>query len=150
MAQPTRTQLARARALLARAEARFDGAEAVSKRESSAQGEFDNGFDGVVSGIFHVVDAFELVTTGLRREAREADQATRIASALTALRGARIVDLPATARLVGLNARRNTSVHGEWLEVMDREELEAAVRAGRGLLVAVRTFVNRQGIEPLG
>ena len=86
MAQPTLAQLARARALLARAEARFAGAEAVVRRDTPNGGEFDNNFDGVVSGIFHIVDAFELATTGLGREMREADQATRIASVVTALR----------------------------------------------------------------
>jgi hypothetical protein len=142
MARPTQAQLARARALLARAESRFDGAAATVGRGSPSQGEFDYNFDGVVSGIFHIVDAFELATTGLRREVREADQATRIASALTVLRGAGVRDLPATTRLVGLNARRNTSVHGEWLEVLDRDELEAAVRAGRSLLRAVRAYLD--------
>ena len=44
------------------------------RRPSPSQGEFDNSFDGVVSGIFHIVDAFELATTGLARELREADQ----------------------------------------------------------------------------
>lgn len=142
MAQPTRARLARARALLARAASRFAGAQAVVRRDSPSQGEFDNSFDGVVSGIFHIVDAFELATTGLGRELREADQATRIASVVTALRGAGITDLPATARLVGLNARRNTSVHGEWLEVLDRDELDAAVRAGQGFLAAVQAYLD--------
>lgn len=150
MAPPTRTQLARARALLARAEARFAGAEAVVRRDTPNGGEFDNNFDGVVSGIFHIVDAFELATTGLGREMREADQATRIASVVTALRGAGITDLPATARLVGLNARRNTSVHGDWLEVLDRDELDAAVRAGQGLLEAVRAYLDRMIEKDVG
>ena len=73
---------------------------------------------------------------------READQATRIASVVTALRAAGITDLPATARLVGLNARRNTSVHGEWLEVLDRDELDAATRAGRALPAAVEVYLG--------
>ena len=79
-------------------------------------GEFDHNFDGVVTGIFHVVDAFELITTGLRREAREAEQATRIRSAVLALAQAGVPEVPAATRLVGLNTRRNTSVHREWLE----------------------------------
>ncbi|MDQ1324233.1 MAG: hypothetical protein QG587_1569 [Chloroflexota bacterium] len=145
MAQPTRAQLARARALLDRAASRFAGAEAVVRRDEPSQGEFDNSFDGVVSGIFHIVDAFELATTGLGREMREADQATRIASVVTALRGAGITDVPASARLVGLNARRNTSVHGEWLDVLDRDELDAAVRAGQALLAAVQAYFDVRG-----
>jgi hypothetical protein len=131
--------------LLLRAEQRFEGAEAVAGREAVVQGEFDNGFDGVVSGIFHVVDAFELGTTGLRRELREADQATRITSMITTLRQQGAADLPAASRLIGLNARRNTSVHGEFLEVLDRDDLAAAVRAGRMLLAAVRRDLERQG-----
>lgn len=112
------------------------------RRDPPSQGEFDNSFDGVVSGIFHIVDAFELATTGLGREMREADQATRITSVVAALRGAGITDVPASARLVGLNARRNTSVHGEWLDVLDREELDAAVRAGQALLAAVQAYFD--------
>ena len=86
-----------------RAEQRLDGADAVIRREAALQGEFDNGFDGVVSGIFHIVDAFELATTALRRDPREADQATRITSVVTALRQYGATDLPAASRLIGLN-----------------------------------------------
>ena len=111
MAAPTKAQLATARGFLARAAARFDGAAAAVVRPDPTEGEFDNNFDGVVTGIFHVVDAFELITTGLRREAREAEQATRIRSAVLALGQAGIPDVPAATRLVGLNAvgtRRST------------------------------------------
>jgi hypothetical protein len=124
MSPSTASARARARSLLLRAEQRLDGAEAVIGREAALQGEFDNGFDGVVSGIFHIVDAFELATTGLRRNPREADQATRIASVITALRQRGATDLPAASRLIGLNARRNTSVHGRsstsWIETSSR------------------------------
>jgi hypothetical protein len=142
MSRSTASTLARARSLLVRAEKRFDGADAVIRREAALQGEFDNGFDGVVSGIFHIVDAFELATTGLRRDPREADQATRITSVVTALRQYGATDLPAASRLIGLNARRNTSVHGEYLDVLDRDELAIAVRAGRMLLAAVRGYLD--------
>lgn len=143
MARPTASGLARARSLLVRAEQRLDGADAVIRRETTVQGEFDNGFDGIVSAIFHVVDAFELATTGLRRDPREADQATRITAVITMLRQHGIEDVPAAARLIGLNTRRNTSVHGEFLDVLDREELAAAIRAGRMLLAAVRADLDR-------
>jgi hypothetical protein len=146
MATPTRAQLATARGFLDRAAARFNGAAAAVARPNPTEGEFDNNFDGVVTGIFHVVDAFELITTGLRREAREAEQATRIRSAVLALTQAGILDVPATTRLVGLNARRNTSVHGEWLEVLDPDALLDAIKAGRQLLAAVQRYAKDHGI----
>jgi hypothetical protein len=96
-----------------------------------------------VTGIFHVVDAFELITTGLRREAREAEQATRTRSAVLALGQAGVPDVPAATRLVGLNTRRNTSVHGEWLEVLDPDALLDAIKAGRQLLAAVERYAKR-------
>lgn len=146
MASVTRTQLATARNLLARAGARFNGAAASAARPTSTEGEFDNNFDGVVTGIFHVVDAFELMTTGLRREVREAEQATRIRSVVLALEQDRIEAVPPASRLVSLNTRRNTSVHGEWLEVLDEEALKDAIVAGRALLVAVQTYAARHSI----
>jgi hypothetical protein len=142
MATPTTAQLATAPGLLARAAARFNRAGAAATRPNPTEGEFDNNFDGVVTGIFHVVDAFELITTGLRREAREAEQATRIRSAVLALGQAGIPEVPAATRLVGLNTRRNTSVHGEWLEVLDAEALLDAIKAGRQLLAAVERFAK--------
>lgn len=147
MARPTKTQLATARSFLSRAARRFDGAAAAATRPNPAEGEFDNNFDGVVTGVFHVVDAFELLSTGLRRETREAEQATRIRSAVVALRQAGVPDVPAATRLVGLNTRRNTSVHGEWVEVLDPEVLLDAIKAGRLLLVAVERYAIQYGIE---
>lgn len=146
MAPPTRAQLATARTLLGRAEARFGGAETAALRPNPSEGEFDNNFDGVVSGIFHVVDAFELVTTGLRREAREAEQATRIRSVLTALDRAGVGTVPSAARLLDLNSRRNTSVHGDWQEVLDVDALEDAISAGRELRTAVLAYCAKTGI----
>jgi hypothetical protein len=146
MASPTKAQLATARGFLARAAARFNGAAAAVARPNPTEGEFDNNFDGVVTGIFHVVDAFELITTGLRRETREAEQATRIRSAVLALGKAGVPDVPAATRLVGLNARRNTSVHGEWLEVLDPDALLDAIKAGRQLLAAVERYAKDHGV----
>jgi hypothetical protein len=140
MATPTKTQLATATALLARAEARFNGAAAATARSHPREGEFDNNFDGVVTGIFHVVDAFELMTTGLRREMREADQATRIRSVVLNLDRAGIGAVPPAVRLINLNSRRNTSVHGEWLEVLDTDAIDEAIDSGRALLTAVRGY----------
>jgi hypothetical protein len=146
MAAPTKAQLATARGFLARAAARFNGAAAAVARPNPTDGEFDNNFDGVVTGIFHVVDAFELITTGLRRETREAEQATRIRSAVLALGQAGIPDVPAVTRLVGLNSRRNTSVHGEWLEVLDPDALLDAIKAARLLLAAVECYAKDHGV----
>jgi hypothetical protein len=146
MATPTKAQLATAQGFLARAAARFNGAAAAVARPNPTEGEFDNNFDGVVTGIFHVVDAFELITTGLRREAREAEQATRIRSAVLALGQAGVPDVPVATRLVGLNARRNTSVHGEWLEVLDPDALLDAIKAGRQLLAAVERYAKDHGV----
>ena len=139
MATPTKTQLATARGFLARAAARFNGAATAATRPDPTE--------GVVTGIFHVVDAFELITTGLRRETREAEQVTRIRSAVLALGRAGVPDIPAAARLVGLNTRRNTSVHGEWLEVLDTDALLDAIKAGRQLLAAVERYANDRGIS---
>lgn len=146
MASPTKAQLATARNLLARAESRFNGAAAAVARPNPTEGEFDNNFDGVVSGIFHTVDAFELVTSGLRREPREAEQATRIRSVVAALERDRIAHVPATSRLIDLNRRRNTSVHGDWLEVLDGEALEDAIAAGRQLRDAVLAYCSKNNI----
>ena len=84
MAAPTKAQLATARDFLARAGRRIDGAAKAATRPGADPGEFDNNFDGVVSAIFHVVDAYELATTGIKRKAGEAEQATRIESVLAA------------------------------------------------------------------
>ena len=147
MATPSKAQLVTSRSLPNRVSARFNGAAAAATRANPTEGEFDNNFDGIVTGIFHVVDAFELITTGLRREAREAEQATRIRSAVLALGQAGVPDVPVATRLVGLNARRNTSVHGEWLEVLDPDALLDAIKAGRQLLAAVELYASDRGIE---
>ena len=51
MATPTKAQLATARGFLARAAARFNGAAAAVARPNPTDGEFDNNFDGVVTGM---------------------------------------------------------------------------------------------------
>jgi hypothetical protein len=117
-----------------------------SSFQRCCRGRYATESDGVVTGIFHVVDAFELITTGLRREAREAEQATRTRSAVLALGQAGVPDVPAATRLVGLNTRRNTSVHGEWLEVLDPDALLDAIKAGRQLLAAVERYAKERGI----
>ena len=136
-----------ARDFLVRAERRINGASAAVARSDTDPGEFDNHFDGVVTAIFHVVDAYEVATSGAKRRVGEAEQATRIQSVLAALRSIGTPDVPPGSRLIDLNRRRNTSVHGEWMEVLDKDALQDAVRAALGLLVAVRHALASQGID---
>ena len=70
LARLTQAQRATVDNLLARADARFEAAETAAKRPDVKPGEYDNNFDGVVSGIYHVLDAFHLATTGLHRSIR--------------------------------------------------------------------------------
>jgi len=139
--------VAMARDFLVRAERRINGAATAAARPSAEPGEFDNNFDGVVTAIFHIVDAYEVATTKSKRRVGEAEQATRIQSVLVQLRAARIPDVPPASRLIDLNRRRNTSVHGEWMEVVDQEALRDAIRAARGLLAAVRHALAAKGID---
>lgn len=147
MAVPTKAQLASVRQFLARADRRLSGAAQAAARPGTNAGELDNNFDGVVTAIFHVIDAYELATTGIKRRAGEAEQATRIESVLAALRAAGTPMVPPGTRLINLNVRRNTSVHGEWLEVLDQEALEDAIRAAGELLSAVRYGLAAKGID---
>jgi hypothetical protein len=147
MGTPTRTQLAMARDLLDRADRRISGAAIAARRPDSEPGEFDNNFDGIVTAIFHVVDAHDLATTGIKRRVGEAEQATRIESVLVALRAANTPGVPPGSRLIDLNVRRNTSVHGEWLEVIDQDALEDAMRAASEFLHAVRHALAAKGID---
>lgn len=112
MASATKAQIAIASDFLVRAERRINGAATAAERPGADPGEFDNNFDGVVTAIFHIVDAYELATTGIKRHVGEAAQSTRIESVLAALRSAKIPAVPPGSRLIDLNRRRNTSVHG--------------------------------------
>ena len=100
----------------------------------------------MVTGIFHIADAYELVTTGIKRQVGEAEQATRIQSVLAQLRAAKIPNVPPASRLIDLNRRRNTSVHGDWMEVVDQDALQDAIRAARDFLAAVRRALAAKGI----
>ncbi len=146
MPDVTKAQVAIARDFLVRAERRFNGAAAAVARPDADPGEFDNNFDGVVTGIFHIADAYELVTTGIKRQVGEAEQATRIQSVLAQLRAAKIPNVPPASRLIDLNRRRNTSVHGDWMEVVDQDALQDAIRAARDFLAAVRRALAAKGI----
>jgi hypothetical protein len=147
MPSATKAQIAIARDFLVRAERRLNGAATAATRPDVDPGEFDNNFDGVVTAIFHVVDAYELATTGIKRRVGEAEQATRIESVLAALRLAKAPKVPPASRLIDLNVRRNTSVHGEWVEVLDQDALEDAIRAARDLVTCVRHGLAAKGID---
>jgi hypothetical protein len=143
----TGAQLDSIRGWLSRAERRLVGAAAAAKRPHPSEGEFDNNFDGVVTAIFHIVDAFELARTKVHRRAGEGEEATIIRSVVLALQQANVPRVPASERLIYLNARRNTSVHGEWAEVLDPEALEDAIMAAQGLLTAVKFWMRERGIK---
>ena len=147
MPEERELHLIMARDFLARAARRIDGAAAAAARPEADPGEFDNNFDGVVTAIFHVVDAYEVATTKVKRRVGEAEQSTRIQSVLTQLRAAGVSNVPPGSRLIDLNRRRNTSVHGEWLEVLDVDALEDAIRAARDFLGAVRQGLAARGVD---
>jgi len=134
--------------LVARADKRLSGAEAAARRSNPSEGEYDNNFDGVVTAIFHVVDAFELARTGVKRRVGDADQPIVIQSVVTNLKAAGIGSVPAAMRLIDLNRRRNASVHDDWLEVLDTESLDDAIEAARGLLTAVQAYLVKIGLAP--
>jgi hypothetical protein len=98
----TKAQLVVARDFLERAERRIDGAAAAAARSAIDPGEFDNNFDGVVTAIFHIVDAYELALTGIKRRVGDAEQATRIQSVLAELRSAKVPNVPPGSRLIDL------------------------------------------------
>ena len=144
-ARLTQAQRATVDNLLARAEARFDAAETAAKRPDVKPGEYDNNFDGVVSGIYHVLDAFHLATTGFHRSIGQADAPTTMASTLAAL-GAVGIDAPSLRELAELNRERNASVHGGVLESpFGAEDLEEAVDIGRAFARSVREYLSREG-----
>ena len=137
----------RVRGWIERATNRLDGAAVAASRTDIEEGEFDNNFDGIVSAIFHIVDAVELVRTGVHRRAGEDEQATVIRSVVLMLNAEGIPGVPAAMRLIGLNAKRNTSVHGHWTEVLDRDALDDAIVAARQLLRSASTYIERQGVS---
>jgi hypothetical protein len=55
--------------------------------------------------------------------------------------------VPAPARLIDLNTRRNASVHGQWPETLDLDALEDAIAAGRQFLRAARVYIERRGVS---
>ena len=139
-----------ARDKMSRAAKRMDGAAAAIARKDITEGEFDNHFDGTVSAIFHIADALELVRTGVHRKVGEGDEATVIRSVIATLTADEVGSVPAPARLIDLNSRRNTSVHGHWTEVLDRDALEDAIAAGRQFHGAAASYIERRGVALRG
>jgi hypothetical protein len=116
---------------IARAGRRLDGAAAAASRKKVTEGEFDNNFDGVVTAIFHVVEAVEISRHGRMRAFGEGEESTVIRAVHAELVAAGVPDVPPASRLIDLNARRNTSIHGHWTEVLDRDGLETAITSAR-------------------
>jgi hypothetical protein len=145
LARLTHAQRATVDNLLARADARFDAAETAARRPDAKPGEYDNNFDGAVSGIYHILDAFHLAATGLHRSIGQADAPTTMASTLASI-GASGIDAPSLRELAELNRDRNTSVHGGVLESpFGTEDLEEAVEIGRAFARSVREYLSRDG-----
>ena len=59
-------QRERVRNLLGRASARLDASERVAKLSEAQSGDYDNAFDGTVTAIYHILDAFELARMVVR------------------------------------------------------------------------------------
>ena len=133
--------------LMARAGRRLDGACTAASRQKVTEGEFDNNFDGVVTAIVHVVEAVEIARHGRMRAYGEGEESTVIRAAQAELIAAGIPDTPAASRLIDLNARRNTSVHGHWTEALDREALEDAITVARSFRRAAVLYLERRGID---
>jgi hypothetical protein len=147
MAELTGATKAVVRSKMRRAIARIDGADAANRRPDITEGEFDNHFDGAVSAIFHIADAVELARTGVARRFGEGEQATVIRSVLGTLAASGIPDVPSATRLIDLNSRRNTSVHGHWTETLDSDALDGAISAARIFHVAASAYLERLGVS---
>ena len=52
---------------LVRARQRFEAARRTAHRNDSQQGEFDDAYEGAVSGINFLVEAYVLASSGVRR-----------------------------------------------------------------------------------
>ena len=151
MATPTREQLAAAGGLLIRAQIRFDEAAAASGRQDVARSEFDvdfdDDFDGIVTGIFDVADAFGIATASLQRGITESEQAARVESVVTALQNDEIPNTPDATRLTRLHSMRDTPGRGESLGVRGAEAMRDALIAGRAFLSAVRAYLSKHAID---
>lgn len=143
----TAAQEERVRNLLGRAKGRFGSAERASKRTSAQSGDYDNGFDGVVTGIYHILSAFELATTGRARSYGEADAPTAITHTVASLRAAG-VHAPTAKELTELNADRNTSVHGGLpASPFDTDRVLDAVDTARYFMGAVEQYLRQSGMN---
>jgi hypothetical protein len=127
---------------LVRARQRFEAATRTAYRNDSSQGEFDNAYEGVVSGINFLVEAYLLASSGVRRKVGEDDAPTLIRSTCAALK-AKHIACPDPVDLVWEQTRRNTSAHqGGWVSVLGPEDLERIAGLGGDLLVAVEAYLK--------
>jgi hypothetical protein len=62
-------------------------------------------------------------------------------------RSAKVPNVPPGSRVIDLNRRRNTSVDGEWLEVIDQDAPLDAIKAARNFLAAVRRGLTTKEIQ---
>ena len=117
--------------ILVRARQRFEAAERTAHRNDSQQGEFDNAYEGAVSGINFVVEAFLLATTGTRRKVGEDDAPTLIRSTCAGLSAKRIA-CPDPVELCWEQTRRNalrTRAIGQALSVPQTSNASPALGA---------------------
>jgi hypothetical protein len=128
--------------ILVRARQRFEAAERTAHRNDSQQGEFDNAYEGAVSGINFVVEAFLLASTGTRRKVGEDDAPTLIRSTCAGLSAKRIA-CPDPMELCWEQTRRNASAHqGDWASTLGPADLERIAGLGSDLLVAVEAYLK--------
>lgn len=147
LAALTQAQKRTVASLIIRAEGRFNAAENAAHRTDAASGDYDNGFDGVVTGIYHLLDAFELARSAVHRSIGEADAPTIMASVVASLSAERI-PAPSVIELRTLNRARNTSVHGGVLESpFGTSDVEDAVEIARFLAAAIRRYLNDSGLD---
>lgn len=125
---------------------RLDAAERVANLDGARWGDYDNAFDGAVTAVYHILDAFELARHGRTRSSGEADAPTALTDAVDAL-AADGVRTPSVRELTGLNAERNTSVHGgEPLSPFDADRVLEAVDTARYFLGAVSQYLAAAGL----
>lgn len=128
--------------ILVRARQRFEAARRTAHRNDSLQGEFDNAYEGAVSGINFLVEAYLLASTGARRKVGEDDAPTLIRGTCAGL-NARHIACPDPVELCWEQTRRNASAHqGDWASTLGPADLERIAGLGEDLLVAVEAYLK--------
>ena len=127
---------------LVRAQQRFDAANRTARRSDVQQGDFDNAYEGAVSGINFLVEAYLLASSGTRRKVGE-DEATTLIHVTCSGLTARHIPCPDAMDLIWEQRRRNTSAHeGDWVSNLGPDDLERVASLGERLLHAVRTYAE--------